>query len=242
MMAPSADSPIVLTADNAEGEVWETGRYLVISDLHLGSRYCLRDELVGLMDRLPPDMTLVLNGDAVDRVHENLPAVDLAVLKRLGEESRRREILWIYGNHDAGFRFEQSQNIRFLEEVVIEETLYVAHGDRFDAVMPAHRWFVRTFRFMHHMRMAMGAEAVHVAAYAKRWERLYRILRHHVQRKAIRHARRRGCTAVTCGHTHFADAKCVHGIWYYNTGSWTELPVYGVCVGAAGVRMLKLAG
>ncbi len=242
MAVPRTDSPVVPTADCAGGEGWQTCRYLVISDLHLGSRYCLRDELVALMDRLPPHTTLVLNGDVVDRVHENLPSLDVAVLKRFAEESRRREILWIYGNHDARFRFEQSGNIRFLEDVVIDGTLYVAHGDRFDAVMPAHRWFVRTFRFMHHMRVALGAEAVHVAAYAKRWDRLYRVLRHHVQRKAIRHARRRGCTAVACGHTHFADAKCVHGIWYYNTGSWTELPVYGLCVGATGMKMLKLAG
>lgn len=231
----------VLT-EQGEFEGWRNGRCLIVSDLHLGSRYCLRDAFIACLDRMPPGMTLVLNGDTVDRVHERLPAGDTAVIERLREESRRREIVWIYGNHDAGYQVASPGNIRFVEEWIIDGKLLAAHGHGFDPVMPAHRWFVRTFRMMHRFRVFMGAEAVHVAAYAKCWGRLYRVLRFHVQQNAVRQARRHGCLAVTCGHTHFAEEAVVQGIHYFNTGSWTELPVYGLWVGAGEIRMLKLAG
>ncbi len=241
MTAPHTDLSAGLLTEEMESDLWRNGRYLVVSDLHLGSRYCLREAFVACLERLPPGMALVLNGDIVDRVHERLPAVDAAVLDRLREEACRREIVWIYGNHDAGFLIDSPGNIRFVNELVIDRKLYVAHGHGFDNVMPAHRWFVRTFRAMHRLRVLMGAEAIHVAAYAKRWNRLYRVLREHVQRNAVSHARRRGCLAVACGHTHFVEEKDIQDIHYFNTGSWTELPVYGLCVGADEIHMLKLA-
>ena len=37
-------------------------------------------------------------------------------------------------------------------------------------------------------------------------------------------ARRRGCTAVCCGHTHVACARADTPVPYFNSGCWTEKP------------------
>ncbi len=242
MMGAQPEPSTGLLNQDGMDDAWRNGRYLVVSDLHLGSRYCLREAFVACLERLPPGMNLVLNGDVVDRIHERLPAMDAVVIDRLREESDRRDVVWIYGNHDAGLHLDSPGNIRFVNELIIDRKLLVAHGHGFDQVMPAHRWFVLTFRMMHRLRVLMGAEAVHVAAYAKRWNRLYRVLREHVQRNAIGQARRSGCLAVACGHTHFVESVMAQDLHYFNTGSWTELPVYGLCVGADDIRLLKLAG
>jgi UDP-2,3-diacylglucosamine pyrophosphatase LpxH len=102
--------------------------------------------------------------------------------------------------------------------------VYVTHGHDFDRVMPQHRWFIVLFRTMHRLRVALGAEAMHVARYAKRFPYLYRVLQDHVALNAIEFARTRGYAGVLCGHTHHAEERTVKGVRYVNTGAWTEHP------------------
>lgn len=225
-----------------ESESWLDCRYAVVSDLHLGSRYCQHEPFVAFLDRLPESTVLVLNGDVVDRIHGGLPSADAAVVDRLRAESHIRPVYWIYGNHDSGYKLDTPGAIRFVDEMTIGRQLYLAHGHGFDTVMPAHRWFVKGFRFLHHLRVACGAEAVHVAAYAKRWDRLYMFLRQHVRRNAALYAKRAGCGAVSCGHTHFPEDQVMDGIRYINTGSWTETPIYFLAVGATALRLTLVEG
>lgn len=212
-------------------------RTIIISDVHLGSRYFQSGLFDRFLERLPADATLVLNGDTVDAVHRELPAEHQRSLDRLREESLRRRVVWLFGNHDDTFVMSDPLRIEFAREFSVGKRLFVAHGFDFDNVIPYHGLFVHLFRAMHQLRVLLGAEAVHVAQYAKKWGILYRVLRKSVAMNAIEHAKEGGYAAVTCGHTHFAEDVMIQGVRYINTGAWTERPTYYVDVDDAGIRL-----
>lgn len=203
-------------------------RTVVISDIHLGSRHCKVEALARLLDRLPAGDTLVLNGDTMDSTRRPLPPSHRAALDRLVAESRRRTVIWVQGNHDEDIRLPDPGAFHFAVSHAVGQRLYVQHGFYFDRVMPYHKLFIVAFRLMHRLRITLGAEPVHVAQYAKKWSVLYGVLRRNVLQNALRFAREHGYTAVTCGHTHFAESRQVGDILYMNTGAWTETPVYAV--------------
>ena len=212
---------------------------IIVSDLHLGSRYFLRELFMKFLDRLPPGADLVFNGDTIDLLHRGLLPEDQRVLDRIREESLRRRVVWIYGNHDEDYRMADPARIEFCMDYSIGKRLFVAHGYDFDNVMPYHRAFVRFFRLMHRLRIALGAEAVHVAHYAKKWHFLYDVLLKNVTMNAVEHAREQGYEAVACGHTHYMQDVMLGGIRYLNTGAWTEPPTYYLEVDEQAMRMVE---
>lgn len=213
---------------------------IVVSDVHIGSKYFLRDRFLQFLRGLPPEATLVLNGDVMDAVHRPVSAPDRPALNRLREESFRRRVVWVYGNHDEGFRLDDPGRIEFQPSFSIGKRLFAAHGYDFDNVMPRHRVFVALFRILHRTRLALGAEAVHVAQYAKKWKVLYKILIENVLENALEFAQENGYEAVACGHTHFAQDTTMEGIRYFNTGAWTERPVFCLQVLDDGMELVEV--
>lgn len=211
----------------------------IVSDLHLGNRYFRPEVFLGFLDQLPAGAGLVLNGDIVDDPRERLPASHLAVLQRLADESRQRPLVWVYGNHDAGFAPADPGRIEFVQRWEVGGQLLVVHGDRLDSVMPRHRLFRALFKVFHRLRIRLGFPDVHVAQYAKRWGLLYRVLNLHVAHRAMDTAAREGFAAITCGHTHAPMDLVRQGQRYLNTGAWTEEPHHylAVCDGRMDLRV-----
>ena len=198
---------------------------IIISDLHLGSRYCFIEEFRRFMESLPEGADLVMNGDVVDRWHQNLPDEHLPALEAIRRESLKRRVVWVRGNHDDQYELENPAKVEFADNHVIEKRLFAAHGFDFDNVMPYHETFIKLFRAMHHLRIFLGAEPVHVAYYAKKFTPLYNVLRRHVTMNAVEYGKENGFEVVTCGHTHCVEDVTRGGVRYINTGSWTEKPI-----------------
>ncbi|MDH3716475.1 MAG: UDP-2,3-diacylglucosamine diphosphatase [Planctomycetota bacterium] len=203
---------------------------IVISDLHLGSRYVQLEHVLRFFRTLPDAVPLILNGDIVDRVHHPLPDQHAPVLDLIRDESLRRQVVWVYGNHDDGYQLDDPGGIEFCRSFRLGQRLFVSHGYDFDNVMTRYQPFVKMFNKLHKFRLWLGAEPVHVAQYAKQWALCYQYLRRSVMASAIAYARANGFAAITCGHTHFAEDLTVDGIRYINTGAWTELPAYFLAV------------
>ena len=203
---------------------------IIVSDVHLGSRYCLADEFARFVGSLPRDATLVLNGDTVDYRHRGLAGQHRAALDRLRVESLARRIVWVRGNHDERFVLAEPGRIEMTPGYSVGKQLFVAHGFLFDRIMPRQRLFLVLFRFFHRTRVWLGAPSVHVAHYAKKFRWLYRILTEQVARRAVAFARQNGYEAVTCGHTHHIEDRTLDGIRYINTGSCTERPLVYLAV------------
>ncbi len=199
---------------------------IVVSDLHIGSRYFLYEVFERFLTGIPQDGELILNGDVIDNVYMKLPPPHQKILDLLEQVSHRQKVVWVRGNHDNGYIPEGFGKIDFKNLHAIEHKILFFHGDYFDGVMPRSQIFMKVFKLMHDLRVKLGARPVHVAEYAKKWKSFYRFLRQNIMMNAVNYAGENGYAAVVCGHTHYAEDKVVKGIRYINLGAWTELPAF----------------
>jgi UDP-2,3-diacylglucosamine pyrophosphatase LpxH len=203
---------------------------IVVSDLHIGSRYFLRENFMQFLENVPQDIEFILNGDIINNPYAKMNTADQEILNRFGEMSLQQKVVWVRGNHDNGYIPDNLGKIQIKQHHSLEKRLFVTHGDFFDEVMPRSQMFIKAFKMMHDLRVKLGARPIHVAQYAKKWKSFYEYLRKNVMLNAVNYAAANGFEAVTCGHTHFAEEQFVKGIKYLNTGAWTEQPTYYVRV------------
>ena len=199
---------------------------IVVSDLHIGSRYFLYEIFERFLTGIPQDCELILNGDIIDNVYMKLTPPHQKILDLIEQISHRQKVVWVRGNHDNGYIPEGFGKVDFKNLHVIEQRILFAHGDYFDGVMPRSQIFMKAFKLMHDLRVKLGAKPVHVAQYAKKWKSFYRFLRQNIMMNAVNYARENGYETVVCGHSHYAEDRTVKGIRYVNLGSWTELPAF----------------
>lgn len=215
---------------------------IIVSDLHIGSRYFLSHDFVQFLNNIPENDEFILNGDIIDSPYARMSPADRQILDRFGEMSLRQKVVWIRGNHDNGYVPDNLGKIKIKQHYALQKRLFVTHGDFFDEVMPQSQVFIQIFRLLHDLRIKLGARPVHVAHYAKKWRRFYAYLRKNVMLNAVNYAAKNGFKAVVCGHTHFAEQQFVNGIQYLNTGAWTEPPTFYVRVGADEIVLEKATG
>lgn len=215
-------------------------RAVIVSDLHIGLPQFHRQEFMDLVQSLSTDTALILNGDTIDDCHQQLSADDQSVIDFLRDESLRRTVIWLNGNHDDDFRLEDSGQIRYDSHLKIGDRLLIAHGDDFDGIMLRNLWFVRIFKCLHDLRVWLGASPVHVAETAKKWlPFLYRILTSEVRNNAVKCAIENGVEAITCGHTHYVEDTLCEGVRYINTGAWTEQPLCHILVTEDSIELIR---
>jgi len=214
---------------------------IIVSDLHIGSRYFLHENFEQFLQNIPQNAEFILNGDIIDNPYAKMKPANQKILDRFEEMSLRQKIVWVRGNHDNGYIPDNLGKIQIKKHYALQKRLFITHGDFFDEVMPQSRVFIKTFQLLHDFRIKLGARPVHVAQYAKRWRRFYAYLRKSVMLNAVNYAAENGFKAVTCGHTHYAEERFVNGIRYINTGAWTERPAYYVLINTDSSALLKSA-
>jgi UDP-2,3-diacylglucosamine pyrophosphatase LpxH len=213
---------------------------IIVSDLHIGSRYFLYQDFERFLGSISEDHELILNGDIIDNPYAKLGPLHQRILKLIGQVSYRQRVVWVQGNHDNGYIPRGFGRIHFKRLHTIEHRLLIAHGDDFDEIMPRNQAFLKAFKLMHDLRVKLGARPVHVAKYAKKWETLYKVLRKNVMMNAVNCAMENGYEAVTCGHTHYPEDRVFNGIRYVNTGAWTEFPAFYLLVTAKEMTLKKM--
>ena len=199
---------------------------IVVSDLHIGSRYFKFGPFERFLKALSVDHELIMNGDIIDSPYAHMDSSDQRILDLIEDISYRQKVVWIRGNHDNGYVPQSFGNIIFKSSYSLGRRLLITHGDGFDDIMPCSRLFIKAFNLMHNLRVKLGAKPVHVAEYAKKWKSFYRVLRKNVALNAINWAAEKGFEAVACGHTHYPEDLVLNGVRYINTGAWTEVPAY----------------
>jgi len=199
---------------------------IVVSDLHIGSRFFLHHDFENFLSNIPEDCELILNGDIIDDPNKNLQPSHQRVLHLIEQISRRQKVIWVRGNHDNGYAFNGFKHIHFKTYYTIENRLLINHGYDFDEIMPRSQVFIKSFKMIHDIMIKFGSSPVHVANYAKQFELLYKVLRDNVMKNAVNCALENGYEAVVCGHTHYPEDRVYNGIRYMNTGAWTESPAF----------------
>ncbi len=213
---------------------------IIVSDLHIGSRYFLYQDFELFLGSIPEEHELILNGDIIDDPYERLKPPHQQILDLIEQISYRQRVVWLRGNHDNGYIPRGFGRVHFKSLHTIGHRLLIAHGDDFDEIMPRNQAFIKAFKLMHNLRVKLGARPVHVANYAKKWEAFYKVLRKNVMRNAVSCAMENGYEAVTCGHTHYPEDRVFNDIRYVNTGAWTEFPAFYLLVTAREMTLKKM--
>jgi UDP-2,3-diacylglucosamine pyrophosphatase LpxH len=218
---------------------------VILSDLHLGSDNCQARHLAHFLQLIEAGRLatarLILNGDVFDSIDfRRLKKNHWKVLSFLRKLSDRIEIVWICGNHDG-----PAEIVSHLLGVATEDEyllnsggrrVLVLHGHVFDEFIDNHP--ILTFLADAVYRLLQRIDRTHsFAKWAKRGSKTFLRCAAAVQARAVEYARRRGCDAVCCGHTHAARADHGGAVPYFNGGCWTELPCTYLTVADGAVRL-----
>ena len=115
---------------------------LIVSDTHIGSRFCKKSELLSLLKNKKYDQ-LILNGDIIEFL--KVPTFAPIVMEIMRNIDLTKEIIYIIGNHDislSGFIGQQFKNVKFVREYCFEENgrkFRVEHGDKYENGIVHHR-------------------------------------------------------------------------------------------------------
>ena len=140
---------------------------IIVSDLHIGSRYFLYDNFERFLGNVSEDYELILNGDIIDNPYEKLKPPHQRILDLIEQKSYCQKVIWVRGNHDNGYVPKGFGKVHFTPLYNLGDRLLIAHGDDFDEIMPKNQGFMQAFKLMHDLRVRLGARPVHVAQYAK---------------------------------------------------------------------------
>ncbi len=199
---------------------------VIISDLHIGSRYFLADRFAHFLTRLPDGAALVLAGDTVHNRGQHIPSAHEPALDLICRESQCRKVVWLPGNHDHNFRPDAPNNIQFAPSYAIAHRLHVSHGTEF---MPFPRFLRLAARILRPVSSRAGREHMSVRL-ARTLPPAYRLLRRGMMVRAVAFAQEHGFGAIACGHVHAAEDVTYRGVRYINTATWTESPTYCLVV------------
>ena len=213
---------------------------IVVSDLHIGSRYFLYQDFGCFLANIPEDHELILNGDVIDNPYSELKLPHQRILDIIERISHRQRVVWVRGNHDNGYIPRGFEEVEFKRFHTIGHRLLIVHGDDFDDIMPKCQAFIKAFKLMHDVRVKLGAKPVHVAHYAKKWAFFYKVLCKNVMINAVNCALENGYETATCGHTHYPEDTVFNGTRYVNTGAWTESPACYLLVTPDQMALKKL--
>lgn len=240
---PAEETPAPPSApDEASGD--HHYRSIFISDVHLGSKGCKAEFLLGFLRDTESDH-LYLVGDIIDgwRLRRTWywPQAHNDVVQKLLRKARKgTRVVFIPGNHDEFVRdyLDNDFGSVQIEDEVIHvgadgKRYLVLHGDRFDGVVKYAKWLAH-----------LGDTAYQLALAANTWLNLIRrrlglpywsiskYLKNKVK-NAVQfiddyentlagEARKRQVDGIVCGHIHHAEKRLIGDVLYCNSGDWVE--------------------
>ncbi len=220
-------------------------RSIFLSDIHLGTRACQAERLLGFL-RVYDAEHVYLLGDIVDfwslarGIYWPSPH-NTFVQKMLKRARHEVKVVLVPGNHDEALReYAGSEfgDIRVLREAVHTAAdgrrYLLLHGDEFDQVTRYHRWVALLGDIAYSLLLRVNG----LLSWARRKLRLggYWSLAGYAKRKVkgalefvygfeesvAHHVRQMGLDGVICGHIHSAAIKQIAGISYINCGDWVD--------------------
>ncbi|MCX7891382.1 MAG: UDP-2,3-diacylglucosamine diphosphatase [Burkholderiales bacterium] len=221
-------------------------RSIFLSDIHLGSRACQAERLLGFLRHHEAE-NIFLVGDIIDfwamarRGVFWSRAQNTVVQKILKRARHGVNVVLVPGNHDEALR--EYCGASFGDIRVANEYVHTAadgrrylllHGDEFDVVTKYHRWLalagdtayalvVRLNVLLSWARRSLGIPGYwSLSGYAKRKVKSAVSFIFDFEESVLRNVRGRGVDGVICGHIHAAAVRSVDGLAYINCGDWVD--------------------
>jgi UDP-2,3-diacylglucosamine pyrophosphatase LpxH len=224
---------------------------IVVSDLHLGTKYSKCEEFLEFLDTHPTDL-LILNGDIVDGWALNRGSKwkkeHTKVLGKILKLSNKIQVIWIRGNHDefltefigshfGGIEFREDYVLKYQEwveyDVFLNRCYYIFHGDVIDIFITKYKWLSKIGSIGYDLALWLNR---HYNIYRK-WRKLpYQSISKKIKESvktatsyindfettALKMSEKKGCDGVICGHIHQPEDRVINGKRYLNSGDWVE--------------------
>ncbi|MEO7383234.1 MAG: UDP-2,3-diacylglucosamine diphosphatase [Paracoccaceae bacterium] len=216
---------------------------LFLSDLHLGSRACRDEALLGFLQAHTADV-IYLVGDIIDTwtaASNQWTANHHAILQLLFDRAKNgTRLIYTPGNHDAFFRQYCGQRVANID--IVPHAIHraadgrrylVTHGDTCDVFGQRFPMLERLGAFSESVLRAMGDRFN--AVMQRFGRRGWPIVDHVVNfandvvrgldafdKRLVELARSHGADGIICGHFHKPALHSDHGIPYANCGDWVE--------------------
>src|SRR5262245_35809657 len=183
---------------------------IVISDVHLGSENCQAKALTHFLEEIlagnRPTARLILNGDVFDSIDfRRLKKNHWKVLSLLRKLSDKIEIIWLVGNHDGTAEIvSHLLGVRVEDEYVLASggrRILVLHGHIFDEFIDNHPFLTWVGDVVYALLQKIDSSHA-IARFAKHRSKAFLRNEQKIQARSLEHARKLGCDAVCCGHTH----------------------------------------
>jgi UDP-2,3-diacylglucosamine pyrophosphatase LpxH len=223
---------------------------IIVSDIHLGSDTCQAKHLGSLLRDIVEERiqtaTLILNGDVFESFDfRRLTRRHWKILSLLRKLSNHIDIIWISGNHDGSAEIvSHLLGVTVKEEYVFwsgDSRILVLHGHTFDDWLDEHPILTIIADWVYYILQKL--DGTHqLARWAKHESKTFIRCVQKIEAGAIERARKLGCQAVCCGHTHHADAKETEPIQYFNSGCWTEMPCTYLAVENGRIELRNFVG
>lgn len=222
----------------------QTYRTLFISDVHLGTKACQAEALLGFL-RDHDAGTIYLIGDIIDgwalKGGWYWPQAHNDVVQKLLRKGRKgARIIYLPGNHDEFLRGYYGTHFGGIE--VQETAIHVAadgkrylvlHGDAFDFVIRHARWLAHLGdtaydaaiflnRIVTGVRRRLGLPYWSLSAWAKLKVKNAVSVISKFEDALTREAERQEVQGVICGHIHHATSREIGAVHYLNSGDWVE--------------------
>ncbi len=237
----SANNPS-LPSSGRWGKKYKT---IVISDLHMGSKWSAVDEVCDFLHN-NSCQKLILCGDIIDgwaimrgRKANVWGRKESNFVKLILDLSLDTDVIYLRGNHDDFLdRIIPTSifNIDIKREYIYTsfgKRYLVTHGDRFDSVTTHTGWLSKMGdvaysmmlwlnKYYNRYRFKKGLSYRSIAASAKDFTKrvVSRMSKH--DRRIVLAAKENWCSGVICGHIHRPEIKTIEDITYLNSGDWLE--------------------
>lgn len=219
-------------------------RTVVVSDVHLGSKWSSADEATQFIKENSCER-LILCGDIIDGwaimrgSKEKWKRNHTAFIKAVLDISLSSEVIYIKGNHDdfldrlVPIAFG---NISVSNDYILEcgeKRYFVLHGDIFDNVTTSIKWLSKAGdvgystllmfnRVVNFIRRKSGMPYVSFASQIKQRVKKSVSKISKFEENLAELARSMRCQGVICGHIHRPEIKDIEGIEYLNSGDWID--------------------
>lgn len=217
---------------------------IVISDLHLGSRWSKAAEVTQFLKENTCE-TLILCGDIIDGwvimrgSKQKWANAHTEFFRQIATLAQETKVFYVRGNHDdfieriAPFQFH---NVSIVKDFIYESfktRFFVFHGDALDQVSAGYKWIAKlgdiAYNVLLHLnkpinkiRKKKGLPYYSISAAAKRRAKKSVSEMGNFDEKIKMTAKENNCTGVICGHTHFPQINTFDDIIYLNSGDWVE--------------------
>lgn len=218
-------------------------RTIVLSDLHLGSKYSRPKDVINFLNKNDCEI-LILNGDIIDgwalKRGDIWDSDHMKCVRKIIKKAKRTKIYWIRGNHDD-FLFDlipfKLGSVRIREKIehtgINGKKYIVLHGDIFDVFVTKMKWLAK-----------IGSVGYDFTLWLNKWYNKYRAFRGmeyfslsqkikssiksatnfigDFENHMVSYAKSIDCDGVICGHIHKPEIRMVDNIEYMNSGDWIE--------------------